>query len=428
MEALMAHLAAGGNCSYRLEVVQQPVRARMCGFGDKDRRPISPPLIVKLTARDATTGEEIQVDDIDTTFLILAADLRTGDAQYDANLIAPPTSSAADSHSRSTTRTASPKSASSQHSPSRDSSPASPPYEYPSPADSHYGGGLGTGTTTPSVFSPPKPLASLPEEEDVRSNGLTHPASPEDEEDRKPVLPPASPTRPLEPPLSLSFPGPSSSPRVSTGPSPAKRQRLDPSSLPLPLQPLPPPTATTQNANFIPYARERRSPVILSATSASSLSSSSAAAPSCSAAPPMYGLDPSDPPPVPNLIGTLHTNAYKLKDLEGQGGVYFVLPDLSVRTEGSFRLRLRLLSIGLTGSQVNTGTAVVATEHSDEFRVFSAKKFEGMLDPTPLSQCFAKQGVRIPTRKVAKTRAAPAQGKAAAMAAAAKEAAGEGER
>ncbi|GAN08619.1 hypothetical protein MAM1_0214d08134 [Mucor ambiguus] len=34
---------------YKLEIVQQPSRARMCGFGDKDRRPISPPPILKLT-------------------------------------------------------------------------------------------------------------------------------------------------------------------------------------------------------------------------------------------------------------------------------------------------------------------------------------------------------------------------------------------
>lgn len=33
---------------YQLVIVQQPSRARMCGFGDKDRRPISPPPIVKM--------------------------------------------------------------------------------------------------------------------------------------------------------------------------------------------------------------------------------------------------------------------------------------------------------------------------------------------------------------------------------------------
>ncbi|KAK5948161.1 hypothetical protein OHC33_010814 [Knufia fluminis] len=44
---------------WKLRVVQEPKRARMCGYGDKDRRPISHPPIVQLTITDAETGEEI---------------------------------------------------------------------------------------------------------------------------------------------------------------------------------------------------------------------------------------------------------------------------------------------------------------------------------------------------------------------------------
>jgi hypothetical protein len=43
-----------------MEVVQQPQRARMCGFGDKDRRPITPPPILKLTVT-TSEGFPIQV-------------------------------------------------------------------------------------------------------------------------------------------------------------------------------------------------------------------------------------------------------------------------------------------------------------------------------------------------------------------------------
>lgn len=50
--------------------------------------------------------------------------------------------------------------------------------------------------------------------------------------------------------------------------------------------------------------------------------------------------------PVPNLIGSLHTSAFKLKDEDGAPGIFFFWPDLSVRTEGVYRLRLRFLSIG----------------------------------------------------------------------------------
>jgi len=60
---------------WSLEVPQQPIRARMCGFGDKvytvvvhlsrranaiqDRRPITPPPCVRLIVRDPMTGQEI---------------------------------------------------------------------------------------------------------------------------------------------------------------------------------------------------------------------------------------------------------------------------------------------------------------------------------------------------------------------------------
>ena len=46
---------------YRLVCVQQPRRARMCGFGDKDRRPITPPPCVRLIITDLTTGKEVDV-------------------------------------------------------------------------------------------------------------------------------------------------------------------------------------------------------------------------------------------------------------------------------------------------------------------------------------------------------------------------------
>jgi hypothetical protein len=36
-----------------LEIVQQPLRARMCGFGEKDRRPVDPPPVVQLHVLNA---------------------------------------------------------------------------------------------------------------------------------------------------------------------------------------------------------------------------------------------------------------------------------------------------------------------------------------------------------------------------------------
>lgn len=61
--------------TYRLRVEQQPIRARMCGFGDKDRRPITPPPCIRLTMCDSATGQEIDANEIDTTYFSLVVDL-----------------------------------------------------------------------------------------------------------------------------------------------------------------------------------------------------------------------------------------------------------------------------------------------------------------------------------------------------------------
>jgi Velvet factor len=50
-----------GNFVYSIVVEQQPVRARMCGFGDKDRRPITPPPCVRLCVKYHDTGGEVDI-------------------------------------------------------------------------------------------------------------------------------------------------------------------------------------------------------------------------------------------------------------------------------------------------------------------------------------------------------------------------------
>ena len=49
---------------------------------------------------------------------------------------------------------------------------------------------------------------------------------------------------------------------------------------------------------------------------------------------------------------------------------------------------------------LNTHSApVLASCFSNEFQVFSAKKFPGVIESTSLSKCFATQGIKIPIRK-----------------------------
>ena len=52
------------------------------------------------------------------------------------------------------------------------------------------------------------------------------------------------------------------------------------------------------------------------------------------------------------------------------------------------------------GQILNTASApVLASCFSNEFHVYSAKKFPGVIESTELSKCFATQGIKIPIRK-----------------------------
>ncbi|KAL9123939.1 MAG: hypothetical protein Q9217_006685, partial [Psora testacea] len=157
---------------------------------------------------------------------------------------------------------------------------------------------------------------------------------------------------------------------------------------------------------------------------------------------PLSVVDPRSQPAgmfTRNLIGNLAVGAFKLTYPENDLGVWFVLQDLSVRTEGTFRLKLNFVDVGTPATsgptsqasapatpghhtttnpntpvpssrpnahmalQVGTLNAssapVLATAYSNEFQVFSAKKFPGVIDSTDLSKAFAKQGIKIPIRK-----------------------------
>ncbi|KAI9314728.1 velvet factor-domain-containing protein [Dichotomocladium elegans] len=74
--------------NYELIVAQQPVRARMCGFGDKDRRPVNPPPIVELviTTKD---GNRLDPDQVDVTHFIAHCDSWQADGITQANIIVP---------------------------------------------------------------------------------------------------------------------------------------------------------------------------------------------------------------------------------------------------------------------------------------------------------------------------------------------------
>ncbi|KAF1998061.1 hypothetical protein P154DRAFT_439966 [Amniculicola lignicola CBS 123094] len=275
----------------RLVVHQQPIRARMCGFGDKDRRPITPPPCIRLMVSDASTGKEIDYNEVDSTFFVLTVDLWNAEGDREVNLVRH--SSAAPTVSISSSTTTS----------------------YPPPVD--------------------RPMF-------IPNNMVT----------------------------------------------------FDPYGRAIPQQPNPyapqmaAPQGYYQNAGVspagYPYGQNPYAP---------SQAPPQAPAPPASTASGMF---------TRNLIGSLSVNAFRLQDTEGKPGFWFVLQDLSVRTEGVFRLKMNFVDVGSghNDNRLNTGRApVLATCFSEPFQVYSAKKFPGVIESTPLSKAFAHQGIKIPIRK-----------------------------
>ncbi|KAG1279658.1 hypothetical protein G6F66_011799 [Rhizopus arrhizus] len=74
--------------TYELVVCQQPLHARMCGFGEKDRRPIDPPPIVQLIVKQNDTPVDIQ--SLQIPFFVLHVTLWSDDRTEERNIISNP--------------------------------------------------------------------------------------------------------------------------------------------------------------------------------------------------------------------------------------------------------------------------------------------------------------------------------------------------
>ncbi|KAG5648841.1 hypothetical protein DXG03_000190 [Asterophora parasitica] len=103
------------------------------------------------------------------------------------------------------------------------------------------------------------------------------------------------------------------------------------------------------------------------------------------------------------LVGPLSSNAARLLDEHRKPGIFFLFQDLSVRTEGTFRLRLRLMNVGAPPAPESGATRVhndispvLAQTFTEPFVVYSAKRFPGVPDTTALSIAFGNQGQKLP--------------------------------
>ncbi|KAF2863658.1 hypothetical protein K470DRAFT_206394, partial [Piedraia hortae CBS 480.64] len=245
--------------SYSLHIAQQPLRARMCGYGDKDRRSVTPPPCIQVKINDLRTGLPVNPAEVDGNLFVLMVDLFDETGSNKTNVVQTSGHAASSSHPALS---------------------ATAPYDY------------GNGHQ-------PRRLSAA----------RNHPYNP-------------------------------------------AHTRIAP--------------AATSSYSYS-YTAPNAAPTNLF---------------------------------TKNLLGTLTVCANKLRALDGQEGFWFVLQDLSIRTEGTYRLKASFIDLGGPDGILNTGRSpILAWCYSDVLRVYSAKKFPGVIESTALSRCFAEQGVKIPIRK-----------------------------
>ncbi|KAJ3290077.1 hypothetical protein HDU76_007445 [Blyttiomyces sp. JEL0837] len=133
------------------------------------------------------------------------------------------------------------------------------------------------------------------------------------------------------------------------------------------------------------------------------------------------------------LFGSIVSSCHFLTDLTGQKGAYFVFPDLSVRVEGTYRLKIVLSHLGAVveaaamafaeersrrtvrgfpgggssgaeegGLGFGVPAPVIATTITEPFVSFGGRDWIGMQESSELSKHFADQGIKIPIRRKAR--------------------------
>ncbi|CDR41637.1 CYFA0S07e04456g1_1 [Cyberlindnera fabianii] len=263
------------------EIVQQPVRARMCGLGDKDRRQISPPVFLKVHAFDAVTKERLDVNDVDISNIIIIVSLWSADEKVDLSL----------------------------------------------------------SQTIINGSSPESSLMGSPDQMRAIVNDTTS-------------------TLTTNSSTSVNY---ADDEKTNAGKNNNQSGEVAETAF----------VAKAENEkSYLEYEEEKPK---RGSTSDSDESLGDV--------------------PTRNLIGSTVTNAVKLYDEQHQRGVWFVLSDLSIRIEGEFKLKFKL---------VDLASNTTVEKFSNAFKVYSAKKFPGVVDSIPLGRVFASQGVKIAIRRETK--------------------------
>lgn len=104
------------------------------------------------------------------------------------------------------------------------------------------------------------------------------------------------------------------------------------------------------------------------------------------------------------LMGTLVASPYPAKDERGVAGLFFVFPDLSCRSPGSYRLRFKLIRIDPLCMAPGVSSPSVASIMTDVFAVYTAKDFPGMRASSALLKALRRQGLNVGVKKGSEAR------------------------
>ncbi|KAJ7686085.1 velvet factor [Mycena rosella] len=433
-----------GRNYYSLEMVQHPLRARMCGFGDKDRRPLAPAAVARMVVK-RDDHSLVDVDDVDCSFFLVTVDLWSEDGKHERNLVLHPSSGdryvpvqTPKQRRRGASSTAGPPRSGQQTPIPRSTptpqfrggdppttagtggfsssnqgyfpAPASPfPPSSPYPAStptwgysSHGSPQVDRNTTYPPPILPS--IHSFGRSSSVSSSSAGEPWNADPEPTYRPWNAGDSGSGGFGYPPADKSGGPDardahghgawehSSRFAHDGPpyssAPSTPQQYDPSLYaPAPYaqgqHPPPPPQQQQQAPYFSPPPNYQQHPPTPAAPSAAAANQRSA-----------Y---------TRTLVGPLSSNGYRLLDEHRKPGIFFLFQDLSVRTEGTFRLRLRLMNVGAPPApepgalHVHTNVSpVLAQIFTEPFTVYSAKRFPGVPETTALSIAFGNQGLKLP--------------------------------
>ncbi|KAF8629056.1 hypothetical protein AX15_003556 [Amanita polypyramis BW_CC] len=101
-------------------------------------------------------------------------------------------------------------------------------------------------------------------------------------------------------------------------------------------------------------------------------------------------------PPI--LYGNIVSSVEQLEDLQGNLGLFFLFPDVSIRWRGQYQLGIslfRMYSPGpLTGASLAPENTTLAETRTQMFEVVDQGEYSAA-PPTRLTQCFLRQGARM---------------------------------